>query len=329
MPNIVSRAVLLFGLFIYTIPHGDNIMLDKSAVFSRCLERWDASDHRTEYFIEHFDEWLSQLPEDIQYVTLELLERFQYYSQAKTNEYLFQLRPKLEQTDSFDESQTIYTPLASTRGIPNSSDDYLYTYKQIHKISKFRIARDLKTYSPEKLASAINVVIVDDYCGSGKSLREFLENNIEFLQNKKIYYLVTYIMEDALKELKLTASDLNLAIEVVYINIGCKAFENELFSENAEKFRSEIKKYSKKLNIHSNYALGKYGSEALVAFHNDTPNNTIGLFWFDSNKYFSIFPREFENTEGLKRPTPSSMKSHKATRTIQNYRSATRRAKYE
>lgn len=307
-------------------------MLDKSEVFDHCLERWGALDSRTEFFSEHFEEWFLQIPEDIQDVTLELLEMFEYYSQQKTNQYLSQLHPKLEKIETFDESQAIYTPLASQKGIANSSDDYLYTYKQIHSISKFKVVRDLRTFSnnsPEKLSVAKNVVIVDDYCGSGKSLRDFLTSNMEFLCDKHIFYLVTYLMEEALEEIKLIEEDLKLKIEVIFINKGRRAFDDERFSENAPGIRSAIKKNSKKLNINSKYRLGKYNSESLVAFYNDTPNNTIGLFWFDSDKYFSIFPREFENTEGLKHPTPHSLKSQKDARTAQNYCAAARRTKHE
>ena len=114
-----------------------------------------------------------------------------------------------------------------------------------------------------------------------------------------------------------------------YINSGKRAFEYNAFSERKDELRPLIKRRSKKLNIPGVYCLGKYKSESLVSFYNDTPNNTIGLFWYDSDKYFSIFPREFENTEGLKRPTPRSLKQQKAARTAQNYLSATRRAQNE
>lgn len=307
-------------------------MLNRAEVYDRCLERWDSSDKRTEYFSDHFEEWFSQIPEEIQDVVLELLELFEYYSQSKTNQCLMELHPKLQELESFDDDQAIYTPLVSQKGIANSSDDYLYTYKQIHGISKYKVVRDLNVFSkrtPEKLSAIKNIVIVDDFCGSGSSLREFLEGNIELLRGKHIYYLVTYIMEASLPEITKIANDFELEIDVLYINMGKKALDNEKFSDNADALRLDIKKKSKKLNIHRYYRLGKYDSESLVAFHNDTPNNTIGLFWYDSVKYFSIFPREFEDTNGLKRPTPKSLKEQKEAREVQNYCSAARRAQYE
>ena len=136
-------------------------------------------------------------------------------------------------------------------------------------------------------------------------------------------------MQEAMPLIDETSRQHEVTIEVIYINSGKRAFEYNAFSERKDELRPLIKRRSKKLNIPGVYCLGKYKSESLVSFYNDTPNNTIGLFWYDSDKYFSIFPREFENTEGLKRPTPRSLKQQKAARTAQNYLSATRRAQNE
>lgn len=40
-------------------------MLKKEDVYFRCLERWNANDEKTAYFKQHYDEWFSQLPEEI------------------------------------------------------------------------------------------------------------------------------------------------------------------------------------------------------------------------------------------------------------------------
>ena len=60
-------------------------MLKKEDVYFRCLERWNANDEKTAYFKQHYDEWFSQLPEEIHEVVLQLLEMFMYYSQERVN----------------------------------------------------------------------------------------------------------------------------------------------------------------------------------------------------------------------------------------------------
>ena len=306
--------------------------MKKEDVYLHCLERWHSADKRISYFQENFDEWFSQLPEDIHEVLCQLLEMFEYYSQPKVNQYLCDLGQKLDEKEQFNPDTTIYTPLPSHKGITNSSYDYLFTYRQLHDVSKYKIALDFDRYIEEKsdkYGIIQNIVIVDDYCGSGKSLKSFIENHSARLRGKTIYYLVTYFMQEAMPLIDETSKQHEVTIEVIYINSGKRAFEDDVFCERKDELRPLIKRCSKNLNIPAMYRLGKYKSESLVSFYNDTPNNTIGLFWCDSDTYFSIFPREFENTEGLKRPTPRSLKQQKAVRTAQNYLSATRRAQNE
>ena len=307
-------------------------MMEKIAVYDRCLKRWDSSDERVKYFCENYDEWLEQLPVEAQEIVLQLLDMFEYYTQPKVNRFLFELEPKLKESEYFNADTSLYTPLASEKGINNSSDDYLFAYRHLHGISKFKIARDLKQFaetSPEKYSAVENIVIVDDYCGSGESLRKFLEKRLDLLSGKRVFYIVTYIMEESLDKIQNISETLGLEIKVIYINKGRKAFDMECFAQNAEEARALIKSLSKSLNIHKNCRLGKYKSEALVAFYNDTPNNDIGVFWYDSDIYFSIFPRELENTEGLRRPTPRELKEKKKQRNAQNYNSFVQRVAYD
>lgn len=304
--------------------------MKKEDVYFRCLERWNANDEKTAYFKQHYDEWFSQLPEEIHEVVLQLLEMFMYYSQECINQYLRELHPKLE--GKIESEATLYTPLLSEKGIVNSSVDYLCTYRQMHGISKYRVTLDIDTYianSPEKFENVQNIVIVDDYCGSGKSLKAFIEGHSSQLKGKCIYYLVTYFMLESQQLIDEISKQYEISIEVIYINSGKRAFDDERFSEHGSELRRALKGCSKRLNIARQYPLGKYNTESLVSFYNDTPNNTIGIFWYDSNIYFSIFPREFEDTDGHKRPTLQSLKRQKEERVAQNYTSAMRKSQNE
>lgn len=69
-----------------------------------------------------------------------------------------------------------------------------------------------------------------------------------------------------------------------------KAFCRNLFSDN-ESAKREYVQLSKKLLIPDNVILGRYKSQSLVAFYNNTPNNTLGLIHEDNDCYKSIFPR--------------------------------------
>lgn len=104
--------------------------MKKEDVYLHCLERWSSADKRISYFEENFDEWFSQLPEDIHEVVCQLLEMFEYYSQLKVNQYLCDLGFKLDEKEQFNPDATIYTPLPSHKGIANSSYDYRLLGKQ-------------------------------------------------------------------------------------------------------------------------------------------------------------------------------------------------------
>lgn len=307
-------------------------MMDKEDVFARCLERWEATDSSIRYFQENCDEWISQLPDEIQEITLQLLEMFEYYSQQRINDYLVELHSILSEREEFDAEKVLYTHFPSSKGIANSSSDYLISYRQLNRIRKYNVAVDLNGYiksNPEKYGEIENIVIVDDFCGSGKTLKSFISNHIDIIRGKHIYYLITYLMEESKTVINEISSQYGVVVDPIYINSGKKAFDDKQYSGKEDALRSQIKKYSEGIGIPKQYRLGKYKSESLVSFYNNTPNNTIGLFWFDSENYFSIFPRELENTEGLKRPTPHTLKQQKAARNAQNYCSAARKAHHD
>ena len=110
-----------------------------------------------------------------------------------------------------------------------------------------------------------------------------------------------------------------LQVQILYCNQSDKAFDRHLFSEEVELARKKFYKASLESGVKEDLIWGYSGSESLVSFFNDTPNNTLGLFWHDSPNYFSIFPRENVRGEKNKRPTPRSMKIQKTERNNQNY----------
>jgi hypothetical protein len=76
---------------------------------------------------------------------------------------------------------------------------------------------------------------------------------------------------------------------------------------------------SKLLNIPEKEIFGFEMSESLMAFYNNTPNNTLGIFRYDTEKYKSIFPRKND-----KRPLWQRMKEEKEIRKKQNYNAVVR-----
>lgn len=231
------------------------------------------------------------------------------------NDSLYKLGKKLDARPEFHQDGTVYTHLPSKKGIENSSIDCLYEYKRMHGIEKFKVAIDFKNYMDKRGKQIDNIVIVDDFCGSGRSLETFIKNYSEQLSGKTIYYLVTYTMDEATQRASAIAVEYGVTLRMLYINHGGRALD----IEGSEEARQLVKDFSKSVGIAKDWRLGAYDTEALVAFYDNTPNNTIGLFHCDTENYFSLFPRKKEKDGGTKRPSPSSMKEGKRQRNIQNY----------
>ena len=103
----------------------------------------------------------------------------------------------------------------------------------------------------------------------------------------------------------------SLKIKVNYSFIQNKAF-NDPYFQNDQSLKNTFIGISKDLKIHNDHILGFEESEGLFAFYNNTPNNTLGLFWYDTDLYKSPFPRNND-------VKPAWMSAGKNIRSTQNY----------
>lgn len=300
------------------------------AYAQECAQRWgnyDEQDERIDYFLTYFEEWVNQIPEDIQPMVADLLSLFEYYSEGRIQQILYALKSRLDADEHFDSSTTIYAVIPSGKGIWNSNLDYLYSYARMHKINKYYRVTNLKEFAKKctNYNQIKNVVVVDDCCCSGGTMKKFLKQYTNQLQGKKIFYLVAYAMDGVQEVIDKIAEDYNIEVFLIPIRQEKKAFDHEIFAGHGDACRSALIQASEKLHIEERWALGFLNSEAAVAFYNDTPNNTLGFFWRDTDSYFSIFPREVKDHTNLKSPTPKTMRAEKRSRAIQNYNTVKRR----
>lgn len=84
----------------------------------------------------------------------------------------------------------------------------------------------------------------------------------------------------------------------------------EELSENKEVFKKE----SRELGIKEHEILGFQETEALVAFYENTPNNTLGIFIKDTSKNKALFPRKIDH-----RPSFMDMKNRRERKKDNNY----------
>jgi len=118
-------------------------------------------------------------------------------------------------------------------------------------------------------------------------------------------------MQRAIERIDKYSKEANLDIHILYNKCADKVFKN---TGDFGKKKSEFRKLSMEYGISSRNVLGYNNTEALTAFYNNTPNNTLGIFGQDTDTRKALFPRE--NDE---RPQWMKMKNRKKERNGSNY----------
>ncbi len=293
MQNLGRCETLLFRKRVCTVASDvyveDAVNMDIDTIKTSCLERWQNQDDRTKYFEEHLSNSIEHMSSEMQELFLEFLSRFDYYSHRNTNSYLTELHSIIMETEGVDTGNSIFSVLKSQKKNLNSSYEYLLEYKLMNDLSKYSCIPELTDLEEEDLENISNIVLIDDFCGSGKTFIDFVDEYKEIIRNRRIIYAVIHCMEKAWDAIREYADKEKLDIQVISIHQEKAAFEqNEKLCDKREVFSQE----SAKLDLKKDTEV--YGfdlTEALVAFYNDTPNNTLGVFWKDTEHNIAVFPR--------------------------------------
>lgn len=146
------------------------------------------------------------------------------------------------------------------------------------------------------------IVLLDDFSGTGKSIKEFYENNIKsYIEGKniKICALTVAFLEHARLLLE---TELNIN---VYGDVYYPAFMRRGSVFGYEKNMIPIREFCFKKGeiLFPNWKstdmkpLGFMNSQALVCFEHTTPNNTLPIIWYDNiipgtnKEWHGLFPR--------------------------------------
>ncbi len=285
-------------------------------VVEECLKKWSAGttpDERLTYFYDNFEMWISQIPPKYHPVVLTLVRNLEYYSHKTTNRWLDELHKQLIKQSNITDDNTIFAFIKSKYGKTNSSNDYWTEYKLINGLNKNICIENLDILEDEDFQCIENIVFIDDFSGSGKSFIDELKKSPERYKGKAVYFIVINVMYKALEEISAYAKENNLEIIVLSAVQQGKAFESSLFEDNVDA-KNMVVEMSKSLQIPKDDRLGFKKCQALVAFYNNTPNNTLGFIRYDNDEYKSIFPRKDDYVPGWMR-----MKKERLRRKQTNY----------
>lgn len=268
---------------------------DRNKPVEYYLEKWNPSgseDRRLNDLRDVFDSWLDQIPEDIQPVVHGLLEGLCYYTHDSANRLLRDLHLELCKKYHIKDDDTIYAFITSKDSRSNSSNDYWTEYKFINNIDSELCITNPDILEEEYWEYINNVVFIDDCSGTGKTFYEYICKRKDRYKGKKIYFIAIHMMKEAKEKISRVLKGLSVTIissETQEKAFTPRFFESEAKAEEAKKVISEV---SKSFGIHRDHILGFANSESLMAFYNNTPNNTLGIIRFDTETYSSLFPRK-------------------------------------
>lgn len=283
---------------------------------SNCLERWGEENKcdSIKWFSENYSDWIKSISPVNREIIYKLLSKFEFYGHSYVNKGLKELYCKFIEKYQINDDETVYTYIKKSDSSLNSSVIYLTEYAIINNISEKNCLMDIRDID-EEINYIKNIVLIDDYSGSGESIIKYIRRYSNKLENKNIFILLISMSEDAkfniLNEFK--TEKFNIHIEV--INLEKKAFKKiELEEEEIVQRRKEFEEISIQKGIYSTEEIwGRKQTEALVSFYNNTPNNTLGIFWKKTNLNNPLFPRNENRT-----PAWRNMKYKKKKRKLQN-----------
>lgn len=243
-------------------------------------------------FDNKIDKWINQFNKNEKPLLIELLNKYTYYSEETIKQKVEELHNNFLKIHGEDISNVTFAKIPKEYGTANS-DLFFCNYWLINEIKDFctnNIITEFLEYDsiPEVLA------IVDDFVGSGDTVIESLKKMFIItpeLQNSTIYILTVHITQVGKKAIIDFGSKLGINITVVYLDITDKTFKNNIvFPENelVHKKNAYVELCNNK-GVGKNIVFGYKDVESLVSFQYSTPNNTLGIFWHNSDSYLSLF----------------------------------------
>ena len=265
------------------------------AIKNACLQKWSDGqelDERLTKFNTDFECWIEQIPEKNRETVLTLIQHMEYYSHKNVNKWLENLHQKLLSVSSVNDENTIYVFIKSEWGKTNSSNDYWTEYKALNHLNPNICIENITALDDDDFGYIENIIYIDDFCGSGGSFLKEIKRYPERLKGKNVYYITINMMLSAIDEIENYCTAYNIGIVFLSACSQEKAFCRHLFTDD-ESAKKEIVEMSDSLLI-KRFVLGYKGSQSLVAFYNNTPNNSLGFIHVDTPNYKSIFPRSMD-----------------------------------
>lgn len=263
------------------------------------IKKWFDDREGTEF--EHkIDDWLSQFDTEEQKFLLECLRRYSFFRAAEYRYGQKMLYSNfLEKYPLWKEKSfmfKIYKEEASY------SDNFFNDFWLTNKL-KNECKQNIEDF--QKVFDYIDkLIFIDDYIGSGNTITKYwryLLKKYPKLRNKKFILLSLYLTKSGKLALENFAMDNKIELDTIYFKLGDKFFkEGKYFS--GKELQDKLQIYNKicdNIGITLYDRFGYENIQSLFTIQDNTPNNTLGVFWKSNQNYNSLMKRYKEDESPL------------------------------
>ena len=246
------------------------------------LNKWECDEKVIKKYREIvIPSYLNQFKEEDKIIVLELLEQIEYYSEKSLDDLVLDYSYFLKDLH-FNRFEDYFCVPQDDLIINHNTNKIIASIPIGHEIHCNALKTDLSLYQ--------RIIVLDDYCGSAETIIGFLGELDKRLNDKLIaIYAPIIITEVGKTNLEKTAfKNIELQVVVFKENEASKLSNHCIFSiDHLNQFLT-ICQY---LNIPSTYINGKNGVEDILATKKFTPNNSLGIMWYNEKLYRPLFRR--------------------------------------
>ena len=255
-------------------------------------------------FEQKIDKWLLQFDDEERDFLLECLKRYSYFRASEYKYAIKSLYYKFNSNNKDWQENSKMFMITNDNSRVSNSDEFVVNFWKINNI-KNECCRDIEAMS-DCFDLFETLILIDDYIGSANTTITFLEriyNSHPILKSKPLHILCLYLTKSGELALKNYATDNDLELTLYWYKKGDKFFkEGHYYSGQDLVTKIEIynKIWEEKYGTSDgNFQFGYENTQSLFSLNNDTPNNTLGIFWKKSQDYSPLFKRYSEPPTSL------------------------------
>ncbi|MEN6554241.1 MAG: hypothetical protein ABFC34_15285 [Methanobacterium sp.] len=249
------------------------------------IKRWEGtpiSQEKIEAWLSNFDNNKDRI------IALNLLDKLKYITNQNLKPFI---RSSYNLLLSFLNADDLANcNISSIGGLTSGSTHLAKLFEEENRIEKkhFRSFESLKSLTKEN-GKKDTLILIDDFIGSGNYYVKWYDDNHDLLDS---FLQVIYMSLIGLKKGIINIEQRNKTKVLVadILDADQQVIDGTLFDpKEKQEIRELLEKYS--LRISSEYIYGYDNCQLLLAFEDNIPNNTLGIFW-KSKKWIPLIERK-------------------------------------